>query len=100
MKKLVTVTILFCLFAFEAVFALEKGLTNKAYASDGTEEGDIEEDEPSDDGKERLADAIDKGKITFYGVWKDNTLIGCCSITVVFSTFDYHSSGVFEDFYI
>ena len=45
MKKLVTVTILFCLFAFEAVFALEKGLTNKAYASDGTEEGDIEEDE-------------------------------------------------------
>ena len=61
---------------------------------------EIGEDEPSDDGKERLADAIDKGKITFYGVWKDNTLIGCCSITVVFSTFDYHSSGVFEDFYI
>ena len=46
------------------------------------------------------SDAIDKGKITFYGVWKDNTLIGCCSITVGFSTFDYHSSGVFEDFYI
>ena len=33
-------------------------------------------------------------------VWKDNTLIGCCSITVGFSTYDYHSSGVFEDFYI
>ena len=61
---------------------------------------EIGEDEPSDDGKERLADAIDKGMISFYGVWKDNTLIGCCSITVGFSTFDYHSSGVFEDFYI
>ena len=49
---------------------------------------EIGEDEPGDDGKERLADAIDKGMISFYGVWKDNTLIGCCSITVGFSTFD------------
>jgi len=61
---------------------------------------EIGEDEPSDDGKERLADAIDKGMISFYGVLNNNTLIGCCSITVGFSTFDYHSSGVFEDFYI
>lgn len=27
-------------------------------------------------------------------------LIGCCSVTVGFSTFDYAPSGVFEDFYI
>ena len=27
-------------------------------------------------------------------------MIGCCSVTVGFSTFDYAASGVFEDFYI
>ena len=61
---------------------------------------EIGEDAPNDESRERLADAIDKGMIFFYGVWDDNALIGCCSITVGFSTFDYHSSGVFEDFYI
>ena len=30
---------------------------------------EIGEDEPGDDGKERLADAIDKGMISFYGNW-------------------------------
>ena len=66
----------------------------------GIFKNNIRQKSEKDDGKERLADAIDKGMISFYGVWKDNTLIGCCSITVGFSTFDYHSSGVFEDFYI
>ena len=47
---------------------------------------EIGEDEPRDDGKERLADAIDKGMILFFGVWKESILIGCCSITVGFST--------------
>lgn len=61
---------------------------------------EIGEDEPSDDGKERLANAMDAGRILFYGVWKENTLIGCCSVTVGFSTFDYLPSGVFEDFFI
>ena len=61
---------------------------------------EIGEDEPGDDGKERLADAIGKGTISFYGVWKNSTLIGCCSVSTGFSTFDYHPSGVFEDFYI
>ena len=61
---------------------------------------EIGEDDPNDEGKERLAYAINKGMISFYGVWKDNALIACCSITVGFSTFDYNLSGVFEDFYI
>ena len=61
---------------------------------------EIGEGDPNDESRERLADAIEKGMISFYGVLNNNTLIGCCSITVGFSTFDYHSSGVFEDFYI
>ena len=61
---------------------------------------EIGEDEPGEDGKERLADAIDMGRVLFYGVWQETTLIGCCSVTVGFSTFDYMPSGVFEDFFI
>ena len=60
---------------------------------------EIGEDEPSDDGKERLADAVEKGAIFFYGAWKENVLIGC-SVTVGFSTFDYMPCGTFEDFFI
>ena len=61
---------------------------------------EIGEDVPGAEEKERLADAVDKGRILFYGAWHENTLIGCCSVTVGFSTFDYMPSGVFEDFYI
>ena len=46
MKKLIIVTIGFCLFAFETLYAQEEGLTNNVSASAGTEAGDIvEEDE-------------------------------------------------------
>ena len=61
---------------------------------------EIGEDVPGAEEKERLADAVDKGRILFYGAWNENTLIGCCSVTVGFSTFDYLPGGVFEDFYI
>ncbi len=61
---------------------------------------EIGEDEPGDPEKERLANAIDRGMIHFYGVWEENVLIGCCSVTVGFSTFDYMPCGVFEDFFI
>ena len=30
----------------------------------------------------------------------DNSLIACCSICFMYSTFKYGKSGVFEDFYI
>ena len=61
---------------------------------------EIGEDEPDNTGKKNLADAISKDKILFYGVWEENSLIDCCSVTVGFSTFDYMPSGVFEDFFI
>lgn len=61
---------------------------------------EIGEEEPDSEAKARLSDAIDKGTICFYGVWNETALIGCCSVTVGFSTFDYLPGGVFEDFYI
>ncbi|MBQ6382751.1 MAG: GNAT family N-acetyltransferase [Clostridia bacterium] len=61
---------------------------------------EIGEDDPEPAGKERLAEAIRQGIIHFYGAWKEDTLIGCCSVTAGFSTFDYMPCGVFEDFYI
>ncbi len=61
---------------------------------------EIGEDDPEPAGKERLAEAIRQGIIHFYGAWKEDTLIGCCSVTAGFSTFDYMPCGAFEDFYI
>ncbi|MBE6835859.1 MAG: GNAT family N-acetyltransferase [Ruminococcaceae bacterium] len=61
---------------------------------------EIGENEPESNEKAHLANAIEDNKVVFYGVWEKNNLIGCCSITVGFSTFDYMPSGVFEDFYI
>ena len=61
---------------------------------------EIGEEEPGEDARARFADAIERGVILFFGVWQENALIACCSVTVGFSTFDYRPSGVFEDFYI
>ena len=61
---------------------------------------EIGEDEPDGTGKSNLAAAIAKGAILFYGAWDGTLLVGCCSVTVGFSTFNYKPSGVFEDFYI
>lgn len=61
---------------------------------------EIEEDPPSDEDKIRLKDAIEKNRILFFGAWNGSELVGCCSVTLVFSTFQYATSGVFEDFYI
>ncbi len=61
---------------------------------------EIGEDEPGEAEKARLAEAIAKGLISFYGARNGTDQIGCCSVTVGFSTFDYRSCGVFEDFYI
>ena len=61
---------------------------------------EIGEAEPNNEQKAQLAEAIKKGTILFFGAWEENKLVGCCSVTVGFSTFDYLSSGVFEDFFI
>ena len=60
----------------------------------------IGEEEPSGEDKERLRLAMEQERILFFGAWDGEELVGCCSVTVGFSTFNYLPSGVFEDFYI
>lgn len=60
----------------------------------------IGEEEPSTQDKEKLRWAIENRQILFYGAWEDDLLVGLCSVTVGFSTFNYRPCGVFEDFYI
>ncbi|MBO4384608.1 MAG: GNAT family N-acetyltransferase [Clostridia bacterium] len=61
---------------------------------------EIGEGAPDEEDKERLKEAIAEGRIVFFGAEENGELIGCCSVTVGFSTFDYAPSGVFDDFYI
>jgi len=61
---------------------------------------EIREDAPTAQDRVRLQAAMEQNQIVFYGVWNAETLVGCCSVTVGFSTFLYGPSGVFEDFYI
>lgn len=60
----------------------------------------IKEDEPTQQDMARLMQAIEGKQILFYGAWNGTALVGCCSVTVGFSTFDYKPGGVFENFYI
>lgn len=61
---------------------------------------EIGEDVPTEAQLEQLRNAIGQGRILFYGCVWEGRLVACCSVSVVFSTFQYSSSGVFEDFYI
>ena len=61
---------------------------------------EIGEDIPKEEEKERLVSAMDGGQILFFGAWDEAELVGCCSVTPGFSTFNFQKSGVFEDFYI
>lgn len=61
---------------------------------------EIGEDAPTAQDRERLRAAMECGQILFYGAWDAVALVGCCSVTVGFSTFLYAPSGVFEDFFV
>ena len=61
---------------------------------------EIGEDRPSKSDFESLKKAIEQGKINFYGCVCDGKLVACCSICLTYSTFNYDTAGVFEDFYI
>ena len=61
---------------------------------------EIGECAPTDEELKSLQRAIENEQIQFYGCICDNSLIACCSICVLYSTFNYDKSGVFEDFYI
>ena len=61
---------------------------------------EIGEDFPNKNDFESLKKAIEQGKINFYGCVCDGKLAACCSICLTYSTFNYDTAGVFEDFYI
>ena len=61
---------------------------------------EIGEDRPTEENLESLCEAISKGQIIFYGCIDEDRLIACCSISPTYSTFNYQTGGVFEDFYI
>lgn len=61
---------------------------------------EIGEEEPTEENFQSLAQAIQNGDILFYGCIVEERLIGCCSVSPTYSTFNYQKSGVFEDFYI
>lgn len=61
---------------------------------------EIGEEPPTEENLNSLADAIERGQILFYGCADGDRLVGCCSITQTYSTFNYQTGGVFEVFYI
>ena len=61
---------------------------------------EIGEEPPKEEELSHLLIAIKESAITFYGCREGERLIGCCSVSLTFSTFNYRTSGVFEDFYI
>ena len=60
----------------------------------------IGEDAPTQEDFASLKHAIEDERIFFFGCRENGQLIGCCSVSITFSTFCYGPSGVFEDFFI
>ena len=61
---------------------------------------EIGEETPTDENFDSLSEAIKKGQIIFYGCMDEGRPVACCSITPTYSTFNYQTGGVLEDFYI
>ena len=62
---------------------------------------EIGEEPPSEEDFSRLLEAIRSERILFFGTLDEQSrLAACCSVSLTFSTFNYRTSGVFEDFYI
>ena len=61
---------------------------------------EIGEETPTEENLDSLYETIKKEQIFFYGCIDGGRLIACCSITPTYSTFNYQTGGVFEDFYI
>ena len=61
---------------------------------------EIGEDLPTEEMEAALKNAVIGGRIMFFGCVCEDKLVGCCSVSEVFSTYNYAAAGVFEDFYI
>jgi GNAT superfamily N-acetyltransferase len=60
----------------------------------------IDEDPPSENDLDALKEAVASESILFFGCRENGELVGCCSVSITFSTFCYGPCGVFEDFFI
>lgn len=60
----------------------------------------IEEAAPTELELCHLEEAIEQGKIIFFGCTVGDSLVAVCSVCKVFTTYNYKTGGVFEDFYI
>ena len=61
---------------------------------------EIGEEFLSDVQQEQLIHAIEQGKINFFVAKRNTRVVGMCSISITFSTFQCKCSGIFEDFFI
>lgn len=60
----------------------------------------INEDPPSENDPDTLKDAVETGRMMFFVCRESGKPVGCCSVSITFSTFCYGPCGVFEDFFI
>ena len=60
----------------------------------------IREDAPTELELCHLEEAVEQGKILFFGCTVDDSLVAVCSVCKAFTTYNYKIGGVFEDFYI
>ena len=56
----------------------------------------IGEAAPTEAELSRLRGAMDRGDILFFGCETEGSLVGVCSVTRGFSTYDYRPSGVLD----
>lgn len=61
---------------------------------------DIGEDNIIEEQVKKLKEAIQTKQIEFYIIKDEEEIVGMCSITVGFSTFNFMKMGIFEDFFI
>ena len=61
---------------------------------------EIGEDAPDEAALIRLREAIQREEILFFACRDGESFLGCCSVSPIFSTYDYRRGGVFDDFYI
>ena len=61
---------------------------------------EIGEEAPSGEQMERLGEAIAQGCIVFFVAEENGAFVGMCSVSPMFSTWNFESAAVFEDFYV
>ena len=61
---------------------------------------EIGEEEPTYENFLNLKRAISDENIHFFGCMCNGNLVACCSISMIFSTFNYEKGGILEDFFI